>query len=108
MATEIKSLQWWDHVKITATGAVKSEVCLFGGVLIGHDFINNPIITIYDNTAASGEEMLPTTKYDASALNLNGFVLAPPGMIAKIGIYAEITTAGTCEITILFKRMGEF
>lgn len=74
---------------------------LFLGFLIGTDAVNDPTITIYDNTEASGEEIVPTNTYDASLYGLNGWSPSVPVEVAN-GIYVEITCAGACEVTPLF------
>ena len=95
----------FNTVKKTASGVVIAEPCIFGGFLLGTDGVNDPTVTVYDNTsAASGEELAPTTEYDASVLGLNGAIGF--SVVAKNGIYIEITTAGSCEITVLYHKIS--
>jgi hypothetical protein len=69
------------------------------------DGANDPTITVYDNAAAaSGEELVPSTDYDASALGLNG--AWGPSVLATSGIYIEITCAGACEVTVLYHKIS--
>lgn len=82
----------------TASGVVYAYPCIFHGFLIGTDGVNDPTITFYDHaSAASGQEIVPTATYDASALGLNGVT----GMYQYYanGIYLSITCAGTVEVT---------
>ncbi len=86
--------------KKTASGAVYTGPCIFHGFLLGTDGTNDPVITFYDNTAASGSEIVPTATYDASLLGLNGAT----GMYqyCAAGIYVEITCTGAVEVVTQF------
>ena len=64
----------------------------------GTDYLQDVIITIYDSTVASGKTIVPTAKYDASQLGLNGAIFHV-GKPFDIGCYVEITTSGTVSIT---------
>lgn len=87
---------------ISASAAVYTQRCYFRGFLLGMDGVNDPTITVYDNAStASGDEIIPTNTYDASALGLNGVMFPGLGRICKNGIYIEITCAGTVEVTPL-------
>jgi hypothetical protein len=87
-------------VKKTASAIVYTGPCIFHGFLLGTDGVNDPTITVYNNISAAGEEVVPTTVFDASALGLNGV----SGMYAlcTIGIYIEIASAGTCEAVVQY------
>jgi hypothetical protein len=96
----------FNTVKKTASGIVIAEPCIFGGFFLGTDSANDPTITVYDNAAAaSGEELVPTTEYDASVLGLNGAIGF--SVLARNGVYIEITTAGTCEVTVLYHMLSQ-
>ena len=82
--------------KISASTLVLSGAGAFRGFLLGTDGVNDPVITVYDRLTASGEEMVPTCTFDASALGLNG-VTGINRDVAN-GIYIEITCAGTVEV----------
>ena len=83
--------------KITESGVVYAGPCIFHGFLLGTDGVNDPTITIYDNaSAASGQEVVPTQTFDASALGLNG--VTGIYQLCDNGIYIEITCAGAVEI----------
>ena len=84
----------------TASGLIYSGPCILHGYLVGTDGTNDPEVTIYDNTAASGNEAIPTCTYDASLLGMNGAT----GMkvLCKNGLYVEITCAGAVEVTVFF------
>jgi hypothetical protein len=78
--------------KLGASGIVISRPCRLKNFLIGTDGTNDPEVTIYNGTTASGQEIVPTNTYDASALGINGAV----GLDIKCpdGIYVAITCAG--------------
>lgn len=88
-----------DNVSITGNGGslIHSGPCFFYGFLLGLDGTNDPTITFYDNTSASGEEIVPTNTYDASLLGLNGAMFPAP-KYCKNGIYVSITQTGTTEV----------
>jgi len=88
------------HLKTTG-GVVHEGPVLFFGFLIGSDAVNDPTITLYDNVKASGKELVPTNQYDASVLGLNG-AMPGAGVLCASGIYADISCAGACEITVYF------
>jgi hypothetical protein len=90
------------HKKLTESGLVISGKCVIGAVLIGMDGTNDQEITGYDNTAESGDEVLPTTTYDASALGLNGYT-GPP-VECENGFYLGISGAGTREVVVFYKE----
>jgi len=82
-----------------ATGAAYLK-----GILIGEtDGLNDPTITIYNGTANTDHEVVPTTTYDASALGLNGFMPAFD-IPCKGGIFYEITCGGACEVVIYYSQ----
>jgi ferritin-like metal-binding protein YciE len=61
------------------------------------DGTNDVTVTIYDGITAAGNEVVPTFDADASALGLNG-AMQPVGEDMELGLYAEITTAGTARV----------
>lgn len=87
-----------EPVTIAASGIIYNGPCIFRGFLLGTDGVNDPTITIYNNIAASGEEVIPTCTYDATALGLNGAT----GIMqyCEKGLYAAISVAGggACEL----------
>jgi hypothetical protein len=87
-----------EPTKITASGIVHTGPCVFQGFLMGTDGINDPTVTIYNNTAASGEEVVPTCTYDAAAYGLNG--VTGLNQYCDKGLYIEIAGAGAVEIVV--------
>lgn len=86
----------------TESGIVFNGECLFGGVLLATDGIENPTITIYDGTDNTGTVIFPTTEFDASTLGLNGYMPAFTTH-CKNGIYIEIATDGSVEAVVYYK-----
>lgn len=70
--------------------SVSAVPCFFMGFLLGLDGSNDPTVTIYDNTTNSGNEIIPSNTYDASALGLNGAVLPHP-RYCQNGVYAYVS-----------------
>ena len=86
--------------KVTASGLVIAGQAILKGFLIGTDGVNDPTITVFDNTSNSGEEIVPSTAYDASSLGVNGAV----GLndYCEKGIYVEISCAGAVEVSVKY------
>ena len=53
---------------------ITSDYARLAGVRISGDMVNDFQITIYDSTAATGNQLMPTTYIDASAMGMDGFV----------------------------------
>jgi len=87
-------------VKKTASALIYTGPAILHGFLIGTDGINDPTITIYDYLSAGGEEVVPTTTYDASQLGING--ATGINQLCAIGIYLEISCAGTVEVNVQY------
>ena len=85
-------------ITISESTLIMSGEGVFLGFLIGMDAINDATITIYDNTSGTGEEIVPTNTYDASAIGLNGWSPAVPIRVRN-GLYINISCSGTCEVT---------
>jgi hypothetical protein len=88
---------------VTVSGTIITKSAVLLGMQVGTDSANDPTITVYDGINNGGNEIVPTTTYDASALGLNGFV-CPYSKKAYSGIYVEITCAGSVEVTIDYKE----
>lgn len=84
----------------TASGLVHAGPCIFQGFVIGTDGTNDPSITIYNNIAGSGQEVVPTATYDASALGLNG--ATGFHQWCDTGLYVSITCSGSVEVAIQY------
>ena len=95
--------------KMTASGVVDSGAGYLIGLLVGSDYANDPIISVYDNNAAAaGDEIIPTTKIDASAFGFNGFM---PGSVAipyTSGLYLALTVGGggSAEVLVYYRSGG--
>lgn len=93
-----------DNTVYSSSQIVCSGPCLFWGILIGTDGVNNPTVTVYDNTTNSGDEVAPTCEYDATLKGVNGFVLPDSeARYCENGLYIEITCAGTVEVSVLWR-----
>lgn len=89
----------------TASGVVRTGSCIFQGLLIGTDGVNDPTVTLYNNTAASGDEVVPTATYDASALGLNG--LTGVNVWCDKGLYVEIACSGDVVVVIFYSPLKQ-
>lgn len=74
----------------------------FKGFVIQPDGTNDVTITFYDNTSATGTKLVCTMTFDGAggpqALQL------PVAVPFFNGIYADVTTNGTVEYTVLWGR----
>jgi len=61
---------------LSASGLVWTGHGYLDSLFVGMDNVNDPQITVYDNTAGSGTAIVPTTNLDASAKGFNGFTKA--------------------------------
>lgn len=81
----------------TASALVHDGPCIFHGFLIGTDGVNDPTITFYNNTAATGQKIIPTNQYDAALLGING--VTGINQYCDKGLYLDISIgAGTVEV----------
>jgi hypothetical protein len=88
----------------SATVQIYTGAGLLFGMQLGTDGTNDPTITIYDNTAASGTELVPTAAYEADYKGLNGFTCAY-GKQFDTGLHIEITCAGTVEVAVDYRKL---
>lgn len=79
---------------MVSIGIAYTGPCIFHGFLIGCDGVTDPVITVFNNTSASGQEVVPTTTFDGSALGLSG--VTGQNKLCSIGLYIQIT--GTVEV----------
>jgi len=87
-----------EPTKFTASGIVHTGPCVFRGFLLGTDGVNDPVITVYNGLDNSGQEIVPTCTYDASAYGLNGCTGVE--QYCDAGLYLEITCAGAVEVVV--------
>ena len=92
------------HTKATETGAVCASPGYLGGILIATDGANDITVTVHDNaSAASGNEIVPSTPIDASAKGFNGFMLGGSVVRFDNGLYLTLTGDGSHEITFYYR-----
>lgn len=94
---------------VLTTSTAGSEQQLFSGPVhvwgfwLVCDGSNDPVLTMTDKSAtATGSILLNGCTFDASALGLNGALWAKP-ILCKYGIAADVTCAGTFELTVLYE-----
>lgn len=92
------------HSKKSSSDVVYTGRCKLYGILIGTDGTNDPTVTVFDNTSAAGNEVIPTVTYDASLQGLSGATMPGEGILCKNGIYVEISVGGggSVEVVILY------
>ena len=77
---------------LSASGLVWTGHGYLTGLLVGMDNVNDPQITVYDNTVGSGTAIVPTSNLDASAKGFNGFTRAE--IEFNTGCYVLIEASG--------------
>jgi len=88
----------------TASALLHTGPCIFNGFLVGTDGVNDPEITIYNNTAATGEKVIPTNTYDAALLGING--VTGISQYCDKGLYLSIALgAGAVEVVAQFTAL---
>lgn len=88
--------------KLSASGIVTSKPAELTGFLLGTDGVNDiSDLTIFNGTSNSGDEVIPTSDYEADYKGLNGVV----GIRRDCadGIYCEFTCGGAAEVTVFFR-----
>lgn len=88
--------------KKTASGLVYSGACIFHGFLLGTDGVNDVTITLFNNTAGEGEEVVPTCEYDAALMGLNG--VTGIDQYCSNGLYLTMSVdgGGAAEVVVQY------
>ena len=74
--------------------------CRITAILVETDGLNDPTISIYDNTSAAGNTVIPNLSYDASMLGLNGVTnLDVP---VNTAVHVVIVCAGAAKVYIYY------
>jgi len=74
---------------------------VFHGLIVKCDGTNDVTVNVYDNTAASGTQLIPTDSVFDGTIKLNSFS-ASPGIWFATGLYLKIVCSGTTEIMVLY------
>ena len=83
-----------DATILTGTG-------FFHQIVVMPDGTNDVTVSIYDNTASSGVELLPTLTFAGNG----GPQASPPvWIIVEKGIRVDVTTVGTVAYTVLYRK----
>lgn len=91
--------------ELTSDQAVLSVPGYFYGATITTDSSNDCTLTLYDNaSAASGKKIVSDLKVDATTTQPTWAHEEDPPIGLENGIYADVTCAGTCKFTILYRR----
>ena len=89
-------------VAIGADGQVLDHSVVVTGMILVTDGTNDCTATLYDHkSAASGTQLSPVLTV-AGADNYGGAML--PEVEARNGVYADLTTSGTCTVTVYYQE----
>lgn len=85
----------------TADATILSGSGYFKQIIVMPDGTNDVTVSVYDNTASSGKELLPTLTFAGDG----GPQASPPVWIAvDTGIRVDITTVGTVAYVVLYRN----
>jgi hypothetical protein len=76
---------------------------IFYGVTITTDGSNNCTVSIYDNTAGSGNTLMPAGTVVSGSARTWPYGLNP-GVLFNNGLYGTISTAGTCSMMVNYDQ----
>lgn len=89
----------------TADASIVTGAGCFVGIAIQTDGTNSVTIAVYDNTAASGTDLIAewvVTSSSTDRYHVLGFDTKPCVVPYYTGIYVDITTSGTCKYMVYY------
>lgn len=93
-------LDFVEYSTKTASGLVTTGSGMYHGIKVNTDGTNAATIVIYDNTAASGTAIDPSTVYvTSSTIRAQASGSSPPRRYYN-GLYISITCSGTVSVTV--------
>lgn len=81
-------------VPAAASAAAVSGPCVFYGLIVKTDGTNNVTVNVYDNTAASGTKLLPTSTVIPGTSRLFAVDFSDAPILCDNGVYVDISVAG--------------
>ena len=87
----------------SASASVVVGRCVFNGIDIKTDGVNDVTLNVYDSLSASGTQLLPDSVIIPGSARLTSISYDPP-VLAEIGIYVEAVAAdsGIYEYQVLY------
>lgn len=104
------SFAWEPPVYVDYSGTQTGDALVlnspgwFYGLWVATDGANAVTITVYDGVAAAGNELAPTQVIPTSATNRGQTVGFTYPIRARTGIYVDVTTVGTVEYKVYYRR----
>lgn len=95
---EIATATW--STPATASALIKTGPGTIYGVIVQTDGANNCTFTLYDNTAASGTAILPSSTVVLAAARLWAVSMDPPRSVIN-GIYMSV--GANCTYQVVYK-----
>jgi hypothetical protein len=87
----------------TADALIATGPGNFDGIVVVTDGTNPVTVTIYDSTAASGKQLIPTSVITTSAVDRIRAIGYTTPVRFNTGLYVDITCAGTVKYTVTWK-----
>jgi hypothetical protein len=87
----------------TSSGSIVTGPGILDGIMLNTDGTNSVTVNIYDNTAASGTNLIPEdTVVTTSAANRATAISFVPPLRFNTGVYVEVTTSGTVGFIVYY------
>lgn len=87
----------------TSSALITTGAGIYNGIKVNTDGTNAATIIVYDNTAASGTAVDPSTVYvTSSSMRVQASGSYPPRRYYN-GLYVSITCAGTVSVTVEYE-----
>lgn len=86
---------------ITTPSGIIAESCIYYGISVKPDGINDVVLNIYDSLDASGDRLLPSEISIPAASRLTSF-MSQAGLWCYNGIYVDVTCSGIYEYQVYY------
>jgi len=88
---------------ITVSSGIVNGSCVFYGIGINPDGINNITLNVYDNTTAAGNQLLPSDVVINGTSGLTSITF-DKGLYCENGIYINVICSGTLEYQVYYNN----
>jgi hypothetical protein len=93
---------WMKSLTVTSSGLIATGPGYYYGIKVNTDGTNSATVVVYDNTAASGTVIDPSTVYATSASQKTASIQFNTPLLFNNGLYVSITCSGTTSVTIYY------
>jgi|SRR5208337_4390805 len=93
---------WMKYLTVTSSGLIATGPGYYCGIKVNTDGTNGATVIVYDNTAASGTIIDPSTIYTTSASQRTASMQFNTPLLFNNGLYVSITCSGTASVTVYY------